>query len=193
MGTCGATATATASNENEIGNIEIIRRLTKCQILRKTLPDFGLGKNEAFVAYLSGKMGDMTDEEISYLVIVCFGYYNHIDRWLAIGSFDSIAQTMRLWMSKRQIIQLNKVDIEFLTHICNVDKNNFLRQDKDGDPAIYEFAKEFIQNQGKEKAKLIVTIGDGDQIDFENNRIFKYYQGEEGPADRYDYTTWCTD
>ena len=172
------------TDKQTISNPKI--NISECKTLRETLPDFGWANNEAFIEHLSGKMGNMTDEEIAYFVIVCFGYYNHIYAWLGMQSFERIAKIIRLWMTKREIIELTRADIEFLTCICDVDKYSFLRNDKDENPEILNLAKQFLKDNGKEKLLLISTIGDGDQIDFENNRILKYYQGDEGPDTKYD-------
>ena len=85
----------------------------------------------------------MTEEEVRYLVRLCFAHHPEIQDWLSIGSFDTIAAAIRSRMKQRKVIQLNKREIQFLREIWEVDNCEFLGNYKDAEenPHLLEATK----------------------------------------------------
>ena len=113
MGTCSTTSKVPNESNTESNTINKEEKINECEILRKSLPDFGLGKRQEFVKYLTGKMGDMSEEEVRYFVTRCLSYHTNIIDWLSIGSFDEIAGEVRSWMQQREVIELNERKFNF--------------------------------------------------------------------------------
>ena len=126
----------------------------------------------------------MTEEEVRYLVRLCFAHHPEIQDWLSIGSFDTIAAAIRSRMKQRKVLQLNKRKIQFLREIWEVDNCEFLGNYKDAEenPHLIEATKRFVKESGLDRSKIIAEIGTGDQIDDCNNCVKKFGM----PRVRYD-------